>query len=643
MAELIDEFFSSSHSRSKAVEVCPEMLDYSFVEGCNDVNELRAILSSLASGQHGRYPHLEETVRNKLVSLLPEKEKKKLATITAQLSVEDANNVKTDLGDWLNIVNNCTSLENNGSTKSSIKVSHPIRNTSHVKPTAPTTHGEIESTEDNTKPKKGLIRKETMSTKDTDKESEDSENMVNGTTAESKTTEDNTQATRRHGNLEVSIFRTMIASNEIEPAERKFMSTREREKGNEYFKSGDIEKAWHCYSESVLLDPSNSKSFANRATVLLRLGKREEAIRDCTEAINIDPTYVKAVARRGMILHQMQRYEEAVRDFELCTTLDADGGYVRLREKSKAKLLEELAKKSPTQEAIELKIEQFDSSDENDDVIEEVYTPGILQTTQIGHAKEIIKHSSSSMTGRGVINNVVDNVESSKPAVGHESNGNVCKRDGAQSWQKISIIDTSDSDDENNEDDPDRHLMRRVEIVVEDSDDENFDCIEATGSKSLNVQKKSESCKEAGNEALREKRYDKAIGLYTKALDLDLTNTAALNNRSLAYIKTFQYEKAITDATNCLASEPSNIKAMYRRGLATMMCSKNAPAAESARSDFKTALSLNPPKDQQVLLTKKLKECEILLKSLVNKEMSTTSKSPLKAKRKNHDTAALCF
>jgi tetratricopeptide (TPR) repeat protein len=585
------------------------------------------------------------------VSLLPEKEKKKLTVMRTKLSVEDVNHVKTDLGDWLNSVN-----KNNDSIKSLTKVSHPIRNTTHVKPTAPTTHGEIEGTEDNTKPKKGLIRKEEMSTKEyfeswakfSEKESEDSENEVIGKTAEFKTTEDDTQAARRHGNLEMSDLRQMIANNEVELPERKFMSTREREKGNEYFKSGENEKAWHCYSKSVLLDPSNAKSFANRATVLARLGRREEAIQDCTEAINIDPTYVKAVGRRGMIFHQMQRFEEAVQDFELCTTLDAVGGYARLLEKSKAKLLEELAKKSPKQETKELKIEEFDSSDENDDVIEEVYTPGILQTTQIGHDNEgLINHNSSSMSRWGVI----DDVDSSKPAVGNESNGNVCKRDGSQSWQKISIIDTSDSDDENNGDDPERHLMRRVEIVVEDCDDEDFDSIEATGSKSPNAQEKSESCKEAGNEALSAKRYDKAISLYTKALDLDPKNTAALNNRSLAYIKTFQYDKAITDATDCLASEPSNIKAMYRRGLATMMCSKKATAAESARSDFETALTFNPPKDQQVLLAKKLNECEMLLKSLVNtgtcgpevKEMSTTSKSPWMTKRKNHDTAALCF
>ena len=90
------------------------------------------------------------------------------------------------------------------------------------------------------------------------------------------------------------------------------MSEKERQKGNEHFKCNENEDAYHCYPKSILLDPSNSKSFANRASVLIRLGNQKEAIKDYTRAFDIDPSYVKSLTKRAMIYHQ-------------CTDLQAAG------------------------------------------------------------------------------------------------------------------------------------------------------------------------------------------------------------------------------------------------------------------------------------------------------------------------------
>jgi tetratricopeptide (TPR) repeat protein len=54
------------------------------------------------------------------------------------------------------------------------------------------------------------------------------------------------------------------------------------------------------------LDPSNAKSFANRASVLARLGRYEEALNDCNSAIDIDPSYTKALTKRDIILQHCQ-------------------------------------------------------------------------------------------------------------------------------------------------------------------------------------------------------------------------------------------------------------------------------------------------------------------------------------------------
>ena len=92
--------------------------------------------------------------------------------------------------------------------------------------------------------------------------------------------------------------------------------------------------------------------------------------------------------------------------------------------------------------------------------------------------------------------------------------------------------------------------------------------------------------------------------------------------------------------------EPENSKAYYRQGIAKLMLNKaNADAAviNSARKDFATALSFNPPKDQQKILSKKLNECKKLLQESTNTQYSGSQSQQMpksavgeKTKRRYH-------
>jgi len=46
----------SEGTEEKAVEITIDMLDFSYVDDCNDVKILRGILDTLQSGQEGCYP-----------------------------------------------------------------------------------------------------------------------------------------------------------------------------------------------------------------------------------------------------------------------------------------------------------------------------------------------------------------------------------------------------------------------------------------------------------------------------------------------------------------------------------------------------------------------------------------------------------
>ncbi|KAF9582171.1 RNA polymerase II-associated protein 3 [Lunasporangiospora selenospora] len=96
----------------------------------------------------------------------------------------------------------------------------------------------------------------------------------------------------------------------------------EKEKGNEFFKKGQYQRAIEHYSASMALDPSNSVLPINRAMALLKLERYSEAERDCTLGLQLDKKNVKALWRRGIARRSLGKFGDARKDFEYALTLD---------------------------------------------------------------------------------------------------------------------------------------------------------------------------------------------------------------------------------------------------------------------------------------------------------------------------------
>jgi tetratricopeptide (TPR) repeat protein len=408
---------------------------------------------------------------------------------------------------------------------------------------------------------------------------------------------------------------------ELSNAQRKIMSIREREKGNEYFKVCDNDEALSCYSKSISLD-DNEKSYANRAAVLIRQSCFDRAIDDCTKALEINPLYAKALARRAMCYHALGRFREAVSDFEACQKLDDSADIVRMLQRSKEKL--EKCQISNNNDGTHSRNGEVDDHD----VIEEVFTPGALK------AEKLPTRTISSEKLSGCTQSVLNGDQASCAFA-------------TQTWSKMRIIDTDNIDDDDDEIVETTAGMRRIEIEeeIDGQDDIRYQNV------SSNNCMDSDKLKEEANDAMAQHRFTDAVKFYTHALDLNPFNYSALHNRSIAYFKLSKWGESIADANACLFGEPNNTKALYRRGIAQMNQSHDELSIKKALCDFEQSLSLQPPKDQRVVLLKKIEKCKQILSSFSEQPHAFNEEelnnrldaSEGKQKVRRHDSQALAF
>jgi tetratricopeptide (TPR) repeat protein len=93
--------------------------------------------------------------------------------------------------------------------------------------------------------------------------------------------------------------------------------------------NGSYEQALQAYDKSIQIDPNNELAWINKANVLLRLNRTNEATDAYHKALDItnqtleaDPNNSTLWSAKGLLLHNIGNYEEAVRAFDNATNVD---------------------------------------------------------------------------------------------------------------------------------------------------------------------------------------------------------------------------------------------------------------------------------------------------------------------------------
>ena len=93
------------------------------------------------------------------------------------------------------------------------------------------------------------------------------------------------------------------------------LADKEKEMGNECFKSGEYDTCVEYYTRGLSLHES-AIIYANRAMAYLRMERPADALKDCDSALRVDPGYNKALFRRGLAQKALKSWDDAAEDLK---------------------------------------------------------------------------------------------------------------------------------------------------------------------------------------------------------------------------------------------------------------------------------------------------------------------------------------
>ena len=105
-----------------------------------------------------------------------------------------------------------------------------------------------------------------------------------------------------------------------------------KDKGTEFFRTGNYEAAVNAFSEAIKLNPNLPQLFSNRAACCLAMGDNDKCINDCTRALElfypvVPSNYVsrsKVFVRRGTAFANERELGLALQDYEAAVKLVPD-------------------------------------------------------------------------------------------------------------------------------------------------------------------------------------------------------------------------------------------------------------------------------------------------------------------------------
>ncbi|KAF6101206.1 sperm associated antigen 1 [Phyllostomus discolor] len=296
---------------TKTFKIPIEHLDFKYIEKCSDVKHLEKILCVLRSGEEGYYPELTEFCEKRLKALAPQSRalrKDKPAATASSFTAGEWEKIDGDIKSW---VSEIKKEENKIHSHATGTFPEKEENLPPVRGSNSCLHVAKEKCSKGRPAKKNIPRDYAEWDKfDVEKEC-------------SKIDEDGKEKTLVNNKAHLSKIETRLDTAGLTEKEKDFLATREKEKGNEAFNSGDYEEAVKYYTRSLSVLPT-VVAYNNRAQAELKLQNWNSAFQDCEKVLELDPGNVKALLRRATTYKHQNKLPEAVEDLSKVLDIEPD-------------------------------------------------------------------------------------------------------------------------------------------------------------------------------------------------------------------------------------------------------------------------------------------------------------------------------
>ncbi|XP_013368213.1 PREDICTED: sperm-associated antigen 1 [Chinchilla lanigera] len=297
---------------TKAFNIPVEHLDFKYIEKCSDIKHLEKILYVLRSGDEGYYPELTEFCEKRLRGLAPGSRalrKDKPASTASSFTTEEWEKIDGDIKSWVSEIKKEETKMQFQETETFPKMRDhlpPVRGSNND------LHVTKEKYSSKNKPAKKKIPRDYAEWDKFDVEKECS-----------KIDEDYKEKTVVDNKSHLSKIETRIDTAGLTEKEKGFLATREKEKGNEAFNSGDYEEAVMYYTRSISALPTIA-AYNNRAQAEIKLQNWNRAFQDCEKVLELEPGNIKALLRRATTYKHQNKPQEAIEDLRSVLEVEPD-------------------------------------------------------------------------------------------------------------------------------------------------------------------------------------------------------------------------------------------------------------------------------------------------------------------------------
>uniref|UniRef100_A0A8B9D720 Sperm associated antigen 1 n=1 Tax=Anser cygnoides TaxID=8845 RepID=A0A8B9D720_ANSCY len=140
--------------------------------------------------------------------------------------------------------------------------------------------------------------------------------------------EENNSKSRFFNRPSLPLIEKKIDTTGMTKKEKVFIATREKEKGNEAFASGDYMEAVTYYTRSISVLPT-AAAYNNKAQAEIKLQDWDSALQDCEKVLDMEPNNVKALMRRATVNNQLKNYETAIEDLNKVLCIEPENAVAK--------------------------------------------------------------------------------------------------------------------------------------------------------------------------------------------------------------------------------------------------------------------------------------------------------------------------